>query len=115
LKPILLILAAMVILSLGMREQENSATAYWSSPAGVMSEARLACTRVATAQLKAPSTAQWGWAPEMTNTSEGVYRMHTYVDAQNSFGATIRNQVTCNATTMDGRTFESRNITCVFY
>ena len=69
-----------------------------------------------TARLKAPSTAKF---PGMFDQDEkqtvslgnGRYRVHSWVDSQNSFGAMIRTHWTCELTTIDGRNFRLASFT----
>jgi hypothetical protein len=57
----------------------------------------LACQKAITAQLRAPGSAQFEspW-PVQGNQADG-YAMKSYVDAQNSFGATLRQNFICTA------------------
>lgn len=63
-------------------------------------------------QLKSPSTAEFAGLFEKKNhvTSLGgdVYKIRSYVDAQNSFGAVIRSQWSCTITLRNG----GRSYTC---
>lgn len=46
--------------------------------------------------LKAPSTAKFPWvAPHVEDLGDGEYRVSSYVDAENSFGAKIRTNYIC--------------------
>lgn len=55
-----------------------------------------ACKRAVLLQLKAPSTADFAPFDQWTAERDGGKRVVTgYVDAQNSFGAKLRNDVTC--------------------
>jgi hypothetical protein len=63
--------------------------------------------------LKAPSTSDFPWYDKsfVTSLGEGRYRVVAYVDAQNSFGAKIRNSYVCVLQNKgDKWTLESINI-----
>jgi hypothetical protein len=53
-------------------------------------------------ELKAPATARFGDEITRVNLGGGRYRIQSYVDAQNSFGALIRTKYVCDASTADG-------------
>lgn len=45
-------------------------------------------------RLSSPATADWPWkAKEIKYMGEGIYRVRTYVDSQNGFGALMRSDV----------------------
>ena len=69
---------------------------------------------VVESRLKAPSTADFCSYPEATVTDLGnnEYRIEGYVDAQNSFGATIRSHFTVTLT-LTGSGY--KNATCSIY
>lgn len=46
-------------------------------------------------RLKAPSTADFPYGELVTDKGNGIYFMNSYVDAQNGFGAMLRNYYTC--------------------
>jgi uncharacterized protein involved in type VI secretion and phage assembly len=52
-------------------------------------------------RLKSPSTADFPWYDKsfVTHRGKGLFEVNAYVDAQNSFGATLRNRYTCILTT----------------
>lgn len=61
-------------------------------------EAYTACQGFVRDRLKAPSTADFPWVKSSDVTEslgDGRYRVRSYVDAQNSFGAMIRNSYDC--------------------
>ena len=58
----------------------------------------LACQKAIAAQLKAPSSAQFESPWPVRGTQAEGYAMKSYVDAQNSFGATLRQNFICTAT-----------------
>lgn len=61
--------------------------------------AHIGCEGVIEKSLKSPSTAKFSSYAESSVTEEdNVYTVHAYVDAQNSFGATIRKSFTCRST-----------------
>jgi hypothetical protein len=70
-------------------------------------EARYACHDRIKSILKAPSTAEFPSVLDETvvNHGNGDYTVGTYVDAQNSFGATLRSRFTCEAVTSNGTSF----------
>lgn len=71
-------------------------------------EALEACQLAARDRLLAPATAQFASIAQsvVEDGAGGTVIVHTFVDAQNRFGALIRNGVTC--TVYDGRVQEIR-------
>ena len=69
------------------------------SPTHSEAGAILACQNFVERRLRAPSSAEWprmaGDAVETDHLGQGRYEVHTHVDAQNAFGAMIRNEVKC--------------------
>jgi hypothetical protein len=69
--------------------------ALYEPPSNVVprNEGWTACKRLATAQLKAPSSATFSWGPTSSHYDDaaGTGTLAGYVDAENSFGAKIRN------------------------
>jgi thioesterase domain-containing protein len=59
------------------------------------------------ARLKAPKTADFAgyWDSTIENLGAGKYRVTSYVDSQNGFGALIRTRYTCHLQTNDGEDF----------
>jgi len=58
--------------------------------------AAIQCKGFVKAYLKSPATADFPWADyTATPLGDGTYSVRSYVDAQNSFGATIRSNYTC--------------------
>ena len=60
-------------------------------------EARLMCEKFVTDRLRAPATASFAGSSATTVTKSGddTFRVRSYVDAQNGFGANIRTHYTC--------------------
>ncbi len=60
-------------------------------------EAWVMCQQFVEARLKSPASAEfpWGSAPYVTRLPDDRYRARAYVDAQNSFGAMLRNDFNC--------------------
>jgi hypothetical protein len=69
--------------------------------------AGLACQDAMRRRLKAPATAQFPLVREVDvdRTGDGKYSYRSYVDSQNSFGAMLRTQFSCDAETDDGENF----------
>jgi hypothetical protein len=84
---------------------DGSASAVTDRVAG---EALEACQLAAQSRLLAPASAQWasGAQSVVDDGPGGTVIVRTFVDAQNRFGALIRNGVTC--TVHDGRVREIR-------
>ena len=61
------------------------------------------CKSAVTAALKAPSTADFApySSSSVIDLGKWQYRVHSYVDAENSFGAHIRTPYTCTVQCMD--------------
>jgi hypothetical protein len=57
----------------------------------------LACQKAIAAQLKAPDSAKFESPWPVSGTQAAGYAMKSYVDAQNSFGAMLRQNFTCTA------------------
>jgi hypothetical protein len=58
--------------------------------------AAIQCQGFVKASLKSPATADFPWTDyTATPLGDGTYSVRSYVDAQNSFGATIRSDYTC--------------------
>ena len=73
------------------------------------------CQQFAEERLKAPSTADWpNWYEHegvtVTGTGEGPYVVLTHVDAENSFGAKIRDEVFCKVRHVSGDTWRLQRI-----
>ena len=66
-------------------------------------------------ELKAPSTAKFPWFDEsyITDNGDGTYIVSAYVDADNSFGAKIRNNFSCKVSNEDGS--GNGEVTNIFY
>lgn len=66
-------------------------------------EARTQCEDLVEQQLKAPKTADFPWLDgEWKYTPvDGGYKVESYVDAENSFGAQIRSHFGCTVTKLD--------------
>jgi hypothetical protein len=67
-----------------------------SSPSDRSSMAVVQCQNYVRDRLRSPSTADFPWLDHSV-TPEGseTYLVRSYVDAQNGFGATVRNNYTC--------------------
>src|SRR5580704_9962240 len=67
-------------------------------------EAFTMCETYVKRRLKAPSSAKFGWITDSTivGSGDGPYTIDGYVDAQNSFGAMLRNQYTCQVQSIGG-------------
>jgi hypothetical protein len=74
----------------------------------VAGEALEACRLAAQSRLLAPATAQWASMAQsvVEDGAGGTVIVQTFVDAQNRFGALIRNGVTCSV--HDGQVREVR-------
>ena len=62
------------------------------------------CRQFVEARLKAPASAKFPWASEAATTDlgGGKFRVLSYVDSQNSFGAMIRNNYDCSVHWVSG-------------
>lgn len=70
-------------------------------------EAYVICQQFVEDRLKAPSTAEFGgpYSQVTTHNGGGEYTVDTYVDAENSFGAMIRNDFVCTVQHTSGDTY----------
>jgi hypothetical protein len=66
--------------------------------------AEVACEHYVRNQLHAPASARVG-DEQTQNLGGGRYRVTSFVDAQNLFGALIRTRYVCEAWTFDGASF----------
>jgi hypothetical protein len=57
-------------------------------------DARVSVKLAVEAQLKDPSSASFPWAMDFKKIDEDTFEISSYVDAKNSFGATIRTNYT---------------------
>lgn len=75
------------------------------SPADYTDDVWRACKDQVTAQLKAPSTADFPWRSDVNvvKTGELTYSVVAFVDAENSFGANVRTTFRCTASVSGGR------------
>ena len=75
--------------------QEGRAAQAKTHPQGYLAQVR--CKDAVTATLKAPSTAEFApdVSAEVLDLGKWTYRVHAYVDAENSFGAHSRTPYTC--------------------
>lgn len=96
------------LLALGSSDSNKSPQA--SEPDAL--SAYTMCQQFTEQRLKAPSTAKWPWgySDKTTDLGGGRYRVRTYVDAQNSFGAMIRNQVDCTVRFVGGDKWQLENL-----
>jgi hypothetical protein len=58
-------------------------------------EARVLCRYAVEARLRAPSTAEWEKVPRVERLAAGRYEVSGWVDAENAFGGTLRNDYRC--------------------
>lgn len=58
-------------------------------------EARVLCRYAVEGRLRAPSTAEWENLPKVESLGAGRYEVNGWVDAENAFGATLRNDYRC--------------------
>jgi hypothetical protein len=81
-----------------------------SSPSGrkvygvKSAEAKVMCEQFVRSRLKAPRTASFShvWETEIRGSGDGPYEVAGFVDAQNSFGALLRNPYTCSVEATGG-------------
>ena len=80
-----------------------------SSPAHDKQDAAYEAKLKMESMLKSPSTAQFGSA-QVEKVNENTYHVFNTVDAQNSFGATVRKNYECDVIfTEDGKQFKIKN------
>lgn len=66
-------------------------------PPNYRASAKTICELAIKRQLKSPSSADFVWTSMPTKVGSGTYQWSSYVDAQNSFGATVRTSFYCEA------------------
>lgn len=78
-----------------------------SPPLGDPLSASVRCKGFVKERLKAPSTAEFAdYRPEMaTDLGSGRYRIRSWVEAENSFGARLRTSYTCTVRYEDGTAY----------
>lgn len=64
------------------------------------------CQQFVKNRLKSPSSAEFPWGMDAEQVSEKQYRVQSYVEAQNSFGATLRKDFTCITRHKEGQTWD---------
>lgn len=96
-------IAALIILAIAMPDTERGPER-GGSPAPAVKLAHVCSTaeRGVKAHLKAPSTASFDCVDVRSNEEGTRYLVKGYVDAQNSFGATLRKQFAAFVVTTDG-------------
>jgi hypothetical protein len=84
-------LGVFVLLAIGSTESSSSSVEHSETMAHIM------CQDFVKNRLKAPRTAKFPRSSEArtTDLGNGRYRVISYVDAQNSFGALIRTRYAC--------------------
>lgn len=70
------------------------------------------CKHFTEQRLKAPSTATWPWRYDdvTSDLGGGIFRVQTYVDAQNGFGAMIRSNVDCTVKFIENGRWHLENL-----
>ncbi|BDB52112.1 hypothetical protein [Flavobacterium ammonificans] len=62
-------------------------------------------------RLKSPSSANFPWGIDcVTKISDNTYVINSYVDSQNSFGAMLRTNFTCQITLNDNDTYTCNSV-----
>ena len=77
------------------RKEREKAEKKWEEEAEAM--ALVMCQQFVEDRLVAPRSAKWPWldSPAVSRVKDKRYRVQTYVDSHNKFGAMIRTQVDC--------------------
>lgn len=103
-------LAGLAVFGVGVWSLNAGSADSTAKPTGV--DAYVQCQLFAEDQLVAPGSAQWpaGGGYVAKDHGSGVWRVDTYVDSQNSFGALVRSQVTC-VMSVSGDTWTPEQIT----
>ena len=68
--------------------------------------AEVACENLVKSRLKAPSTADFSGTEAARGSAAGEWIVTGIVDAENSFGGTVRNSFTCELTHVAGEDYE---------
>lgn len=72
------------------------------STSEMMTQARLQCRHAVKDKLKSPATADFSNETESGSGQTGTYTVTGSVDSENSFGATVRSDFTCNVRFVTG-------------
>lgn len=95
-------------------DQGTQTLKYIGDPRSHASEAQVCAQNKIESMLKAPSNAKFPWFEwRTTPLGNNKYRVSSYVDAENSFGAKIRTYFTCEVRVIDPENF-SCSTTCKF-
>jgi hypothetical protein len=86
------------------RSSESDREARQPSETEIRAQVTVLCERAVEAQLRSPASADfpWGHVANVQILGGDRYGLRSYVDAQNAFGALIRNNFTCIATGKPG-------------
>ena len=76
---------------------DQTETAQKDAGSGYIAEARTFCQHFVTKRLFSPGSAEYPWASRevVQHLGDNRYRVRSYVDSQNPFGATIRTNYDC--------------------
>ena len=95
-------------------DQRTQTLKYIGDPRSHAAEAKICAQNKIESMLKAPSTANFPWFEwRTTPLGNNKYRVSSYVDAENSFGAKIRTYFACEVIVIDPENF-SCSTTCKF-
>ena len=83
-----------------------------SAPADRRAEAFTVCEQFVERRLKAPGTAKFShvWDSTISGSGGGPYEIDGYVDAQNSFGALLRNRYSCSVEASSGKSWTLKSL-----
>lgn len=102
-----------LLLAVGSSDSGGGGASSSPPPTHDWAGAYTVCQQFTEQRLKAPSTADWPFGAGRESTQHlgnGKYRVQTYVDAQNSFGAMLRNQVDCTVQWQEGGSWSLENL-----
>lgn len=96
---------ALVLLLLNNGHCKGNAPPPKPKPAHDHVSAYTMCQQFVEDRLRAPSTADWPWVSTSDVTEHlggGKYRVRTYVDSENAFGANVRTTIDCTVQHEEG-------------
>ena len=77
--------------------------------------AYIMCEKMVAKKLKSPKTAEFAsdWTNHVSYLGDGKYKINSYVDSQNSFGALVRSKFSCVMTDLGDSKWQISDV--VFY
>jgi hypothetical protein len=108
------LIATLIFLTIFVYFALNRDSSSSNKPENLTNMALIQCQNFVTQQLRSPASADFPFSDFESNIStDNLYIIRSYVDAQNGFGATIRTRWRCKARYTGGEEADQRNWTLV--